>query len=947
MLKRAYELEPHNPSVLNHLATHFFYKGQYTKALTLAQRAHDHSDGLKAIRAESSYHMARCYHAQGDYASALHHYTDAHRANPDYAAPQFGLGQMHLANKDPKKAAACFERVLKVSPANVEVLKVLGHLYGRDGRDAEALKLLNTAIEHEPADPSIWLELGKLQQRMPGQLAAALKAYEKAAGLIKKVRTVPAEIWNNLGAIRHRLGKLDTAEQAYGYALRVLALGGSGDEYDPECISTQYNLGRLYEDRQEIDKAVDKYKAILQRYPNYPGAFLRLAACEEAAGRPHAAIGWANKALMLHPRSADAYCVLGNLFLATGDLKKAEGTFRQVLALEGCENDSYATNQLAWIQIKLATQSGVPSESSPLSAACASKKGEERVDNAVEMLRQVLETEPNNLYAANGIGIVFIAKGRLHEAKQVFTQVREASAACEHATINLAQLDAALGEHATAAALYEGATKKVKGTKQSQLRLLQARSHFDGGEFLECRRVLQTLVCDQPELQVAWHNLGLAYLAAAEHPKASAHRGGGGVPPPRPVAAVAAAQRELAHACCIFAKGDVDVVQLADAATVADTNDADDDKAALAERAAKAAVAAGLVGGASEISKAAAAAGLSEEHRKRALKACEQLTHELQDEAERAAEAEVRFQQEQAVAEATAAEFAAAREKLAAEEAARVADEEEKHAARIAAQKAKLAEKLQAWREADAKEAEAAASGVRAKRRRRDTDADGSDDDAAILRAAREDLAEAADAKSSSESEPDAAEDDEDDDDLFGSGDETSSDDEDGKEGGDEDGDDEAKAAAKSAKAAKKQARKEKKERKAAKAARKAEKAERKAKKDARKAAIEAVRAKAVGGDQGGDADPDDDLFGSDDDAGPAAAAEASASGGGRLAKRRKIADAEAQAMDDAEEDLFGDDDDDSGKAAGAATVNDDAAADEDAPDRPRKRKTVIDDDDD
>ena len=63
MLKRAYELEPYNPAVLNHLANHYFYRAQYPKALTLANRAYSHSDA-KAIRAESCFHMARAHHAQ-------------------------------------------------------------------------------------------------------------------------------------------------------------------------------------------------------------------------------------------------------------------------------------------------------------------------------------------------------------------------------------------------------------------------------------------------------------------------------------------------------------------------------------------------------------------------------------------------------------------------------------------------------------------------------------------------------------------------------------------------------------------------------------------------------------------------------------------------------------------------------------------------------------------
>lgn len=187
MLKRAYDLEPHNPSVLNHLASHFFYKAEYSKAMTLAKRALLVADS-KLIKAESHYHIARCAHAEGNYKVARQSYLDAQKANPAYLAPEFGLGQMHLENNDLKRAKVCFEKVIKADPENVEALRVLGYLYGKEGRDTDALTLLTSATEKAPDDAAVWLELAKLQQRLPGQLAAANKAYEKAATVIKKVR---------------------------------------------------------------------------------------------------------------------------------------------------------------------------------------------------------------------------------------------------------------------------------------------------------------------------------------------------------------------------------------------------------------------------------------------------------------------------------------------------------------------------------------------------------------------------------------------------------------------------------------------------------------------------------------------------------------------------------------------------------------------------------------
>ena len=190
-------------------------------------------------------------------------------------------------------------------------------------------------------------------------------------------------------------------------------------------------MSRLHEERGEFDLAEVKYRSILKRHPSYPGCFLRLAACDEARGRLSEAIGWAQKELSLHPKQPEAWCALGNMYLCTGEYKRADSCFRSLLNIAGderikgekvpCRRDPYAAGQLAWIQIKLA-QAATPAPA-PLTEVCASASGAERIDKATEMLRKILTTEPNHLYAANGLGLVCLAKGRLSEARSIFTQV--------------------------------------------------------------------------------------------------------------------------------------------------------------------------------------------------------------------------------------------------------------------------------------------------------------------------------------------------------------------------------------------------------------------------------------------------------------------------------------------------------------------------------------------
>jgi RNA polymerase-associated protein CTR9 len=42
---------------------------------------------------------------------------------------------------------------------------------------------------------------------------------------------------------------------------------------------------------------------------------------------------------------------------------------------------------------------------------------------AMDFYFKVLQQDPSNIYAANGVGIVFAEKGKLHEAKDFFIQV--------------------------------------------------------------------------------------------------------------------------------------------------------------------------------------------------------------------------------------------------------------------------------------------------------------------------------------------------------------------------------------------------------------------------------------------------------------------------------------------------------------------------------------------
>ena len=79
---------------------------------------------------------------------------------------------------------------------------------------------------------------------------------------------------------------------------------------------------------------------------------------------------------------------------------------------------------------------------------------------------KVLQSDPSNIYAANGVGVYFAEKGNLNEARDFFIQVREATGDMPDVWINLAHVYVAQG-------LYLNAIKLVRNSYTSELPLTQ------------------------------------------------------------------------------------------------------------------------------------------------------------------------------------------------------------------------------------------------------------------------------------------------------------------------------------------------------------------------------------------------------------------------------------------------------------------------------------------
>ncbi|XP_076114425.1 RNA polymerase-associated protein CTR9 homolog [Mytilus galloprovincialis] len=503
LLSKAYTIDSANPMVLNHLANHFFYKKDYQKVQHLALHAF-HNTENEGMRAESCYQLARSFHVQNDFDQAFQYYYQSTQFAPiNFVLPFFGLGQMYINRGDNENASQCFEKVLKAQPGNYETMKILGSLYANSfdltKRDT-AKHHLKKVSEQFPDDVEAWIELAQILEQ--NDVQGALSAYGKATTILKeKIEAdVPPEILNNVAALHFRLGNLQEAKRFYESSLERSRGEAQHDEtyYSAISVTTTYNLAVLYEATHEYDDAERLYKSILREHPNYVDCYLRLGCMARDRGQIYEASDWFKEALQINQDHPDAWSLIGNLHLAKQEWGPGQKKFERIIGRPQTKDDAYSLIALGnvWLQT--------------LHQPMRDKDKEKRhQDRALAMYKQVLRNDDRNIWAANGIGCVLAHKGCINEARDIFAQVREATADFCDVWLNIAHIYVEQKQYVAAVQMYENCLKKFFKYNNVEVMVYLARAYFKCGRLKECKNILLKARHVVPSDTVLLYNVAL------------------------------------------------------------------------------------------------------------------------------------------------------------------------------------------------------------------------------------------------------------------------------------------------------------------------------------------------------------------------------------------------------------------------------------------------------
>ena len=134
------------------------------------------------------------------------------------------------------------------------------------------------------------------------------------------------------------------------------------------------------------------------------------------------------------------------------------------------------------------------------------KRHEQR---SLAMYQRVLRIDPRNIWAANGVGCVLAHMRLLNEARDIFAQVREATADFSDVWLNIAHILVEQSQYIRAIQMYENCAKKFYKHTNVELLAYLIRALYKANRLVDCKQMLLRARHIAPDDTTFMYNLAL------------------------------------------------------------------------------------------------------------------------------------------------------------------------------------------------------------------------------------------------------------------------------------------------------------------------------------------------------------------------------------------------------------------------------------------------------
>lgn len=326
---RLSEVAPNNPVAPYNLGVLRMKAEQWEPAAASFRRA----TSLAGNRSESRFawnNLGFCLEKLGRHADSAAAYARASDLDTSSGIFARNAGMAYTRANDSANARKYLDRARAAGATGGTLDSSLIENMVREGRTAEALRMLQAQAEADSSNADVWFNIGVLSQRT-NDLARAEAAYRKA----NELKPDDADTLRNLGVLLLEQGKEDEA---------VTLLEKMVGAY-PASVEGKKALAAAYVKAGRLSDAVTQYREIVRLEPQNADARLNLADGLWNLGQTKDARFHYSTVLRSQPNNARANNGIGLWHLLQSDARSAEAAFRRAMNADSRYLPSY--NNLA------------------------------------------------------------------------------------------------------------------------------------------------------------------------------------------------------------------------------------------------------------------------------------------------------------------------------------------------------------------------------------------------------------------------------------------------------------------------------------------------------------------------------------------------------------------------------------------------------------------------
>ena len=240
----------------------------------------------------------------------------------------------------------------------------------------------------------------------------------------KKIKTFQRDKLISNAFSLHSSGKIKEAADVYNSLIQKKI-------YDPRVFN---NLGSIYSNLKQFDKAILLFDESIKKFPNSLEAYINLANVMIIKGKSDIAKKILNKVIELNPNYLKPYSNLAGIFVGEGNFEKAEFFLRRSLEIN--PKDINTLVNLACVLKDLGNPKQAerflrdaleinPKYDSALVNLGAVLNELGKIDEGEQFLKKALKINPNSPMALNNLGNILSKKNKNKEAELFYRKAIE------------------------------------------------------------------------------------------------------------------------------------------------------------------------------------------------------------------------------------------------------------------------------------------------------------------------------------------------------------------------------------------------------------------------------------------------------------------------------------------------------------------------------------------